>query len=1334
VSTEVIKRPARRAAPSLPNGELALEPPPAIPQPGGAKWQQYLSILPMLAGTVATALMFGGGRGDAGPYTYVVGGIFGISTLGMLVTNWGGGGPKKGELMQARRDYLRYLSGVRRNVRATITEQREALSHRNPDPQVLWGEAMSRRVWERRATDGDFGVVRVGLGPQSLATPLIAPVIDPTADLEPVTAGALRRFLSTYSVVPDLPISIAVRAFARVVLTDRAGGEDGARGLARAMIGQLATFHAPDDLVVAACVAPDRRRDWEWLKWLPHALHPSLEDALGPRRLVVGALTELDELLGDLVAKRPRFHATSTSRGGDPVTAPHILIVIDGGDTVGSAHFSGIDRGIDGGLAGVTVLHVASTAPRTVDRATIVLRVAEGGTLTSATLDDENEVGQADSLGVAEVESLARRLAPLRLADTVREQAPLAVDHDLTEMLGIPDIATADLATLWAPRPPRDALRIPIGTGPSGGSVFLDIKEAAQDGMGPHGLVVGATGSGKSELLRTLVLGLAATHSAEALNFVLVDFKGGATFASLEQLPHTSAVITNLEDALPLVDRMRDAVSGELTRRQEVLRRAGNYASLRDYDRARASGVPLPPLPSLLLVCDEFTEMLVAKPDFIDLFVQIGRIGRSIGVHLLLATQRLEEGRLRGLESNLSYRIALRTFSALESRMTLNGASDAADLPAAPGHGFLLVGTEPLQRFKAAYVSGPYRQARPTVPGRTAQRMLDYTTTHVPAPSESTVESLPSPVDSQASSLMEVIVERLHGKGSAAHQVWLPPLDVPPNLDELLGGLVTDPARGVTAANPALFGALTVPVALVDKPYEQRRDVAWFDLAGAAGHVAIVGNPQSGKSTAVRALVTALALTHTPLEVQVYCLDFGGGSLGGLRDLPHVGSVAGRLDTAIVRRTLGEVSTLLSDRERRFAARGIDSMATFRRLRRPSDLDATLAVPEDGFGDVFLVIDGWGTLRSDFEDLEPVLTDIATRGLSYGIHVVATATRWLDFRNQIKDLFGSRLELRLGDPGDSSVNRKSAANVPTGKPGRGLNADGLHVLAALPQVAGHPAAALVKAVADAWTGPAAPPVRMLPATLPYAAILVGTESGERVPVGKGLELPIGIAEADLRPVTLDFGSEPHLVAFGDSESGKSSLLRSLAESITRRFTPDEARIVVIDYRRSLLGAITTEHLIGYGTASDNSAALVDSIASYMDKRRPGPDITPEQLRARSWWDGPECFVLVDDYDLVATGGVNPVLPLLEHLSQARDVGLHLILTRRAGGAGRASFEPLLQRLRELGTPGLVMSGDKDEGALVGNVRPGPQPPGRGWLVTRRHGTRLIQLAYLDPPQ
>ena len=192
--------------------------------------------------------------------------------------------------------------------------------------------------------------------------------------------------------------------------------------------------------------------------------------------------------------------------------------------------------------------------------------------------------------------------------------------------------------------------------------------------MGPHGLVIGATGSGKSEFLRTLVLGLVMTHSSEQLNLVLVDFKGGATFAGMADMPHVSAVITNLADELTLVDRMQDALSGEMTRRQELLRDAGNYASIRDYEKARANGEPLEPMPSLFIVVDEFSEMLSAKPEFIDLFVAIGRLGRSLGLHLLLASQRLEEGRLRGLESHLSYRVGLRTFSAGESRAVLGRA------------------------------------------------------------------------------------------------------------------------------------------------------------------------------------------------------------------------------------------------------------------------------------------------------------------------------------------------------------------------------------------------------------------------------------------------------------------------------------------------------------------------------------------------------------------------------------------------------------------------------------------------------------------------------------
>ena len=274
------------------------------------------------------------------------------------------------------------------------------------------------------------------------------------------------------------------------------------------------------------------------------------------------------------------------------------------------------------------------------------------------------------------------------------------------ELLALGDVHRFDPDQAWQQRPARDRLRVPIGTGDGGAVVHLDIKESAQQGMGPHGLVIGATGSGKSEFLRTLVLGLAMTHSPEHLNMVLVDFKGGATFAGMSELPHVSAVITNLAQELTLVDRMQDALSGEMVRRQELLREAGNFASIRDYEKARAAGEDLEPLPSLFIVVDEFSEMLTAKPEFIDLFVAIGRLGRSLGLHLLLASQRLEEGRLRGLESHLSYRVGLRTFSAQESRAVL-GVPDAYELPPIPGLAYLKPDPTTMLRFKAAYVSGP---------------------------------------------------------------------------------------------------------------------------------------------------------------------------------------------------------------------------------------------------------------------------------------------------------------------------------------------------------------------------------------------------------------------------------------------------------------------------------------------------------------------------------------------------------------------------------------------------------------------------------------------------
>ncbi|HEY1319854.1 MAG TPA: type VII secretion protein EccCb, partial [Streptosporangiaceae bacterium] len=851
--------------------------------------------------------------------------------------------------------------------------------------------------------------------------------------------------------------------------------------------------------------------------------------------------------------------------------------------------------------------------------------------------------------------------------------------------------------------------------------VELDIKESAQGGMGPHGLVIGATGSGKSELLRTLVLGLALTHDPDVLNFVLVDFKGGATFLGLDRLAHVSAVITNLADELPLVDRMRDALHGELVRRQEVLRAAGNLASLRDYNRAREDGADLPPMPTLFVVIDEFSELLSARPEFIDLFVMIGRLGRSLGVHLLLASQRLEEGKLRGLDTHLSYRIGLRTFSAGESRIVL-GVPDAYELPSQPGNGYLKFDTEGMTRFKAAYVSGPAEVVVARAPQRRrAATIVPYGPGYV-APQVEEEQAPAAPQRSESSeSLLTVVVRQVAGQGTPAHQIWLPPLDVPPSLDQLLPPLTISEGYGCTTQDAEWRGRLRSVLGIVDRPFDQRRDLLWADLSSAAGHAAVVGAPRSGKSTMLRTMLASLALLHTPAEVQFYCLDFGGGTLSTLAGLPHTGGVASRLESERVRRTVAEVQSLLVHREKEFAERRVESIATYRRMR------ATGEVTGDPYGDVFLVVDNWLTLRQEYEELEQAISTIAARGLGYGIHVLASSNKWSEFRPAIRDLFGTRLELRLGDPYESEIGRRVAANVPEDSPGRGLTREGLHFLTALPRVDGETSPAtladgsrnLVETVAMAWHGAGAPQVRLLPETLAASSLPPASQTGKRI--------PFGMDESTLSPVLLDFSGDAHFLVFGDTECGKSNLLRLIAEQVVERYTPDEARLIFIDYRRSLLDSAETEHRIGYAASSAAAVPLINDVRDAMTKRLPSPDLTPQQLRSRSWWQGSDLFLVIDDYDLVA-GGTNPLMPLAEMIPQARDIGLHIVLARSAGGAGRAMFDPVIQRIREMGSPGLIMSGSRDEGGLIGGVRAQAQPVGRGVFVERRTGNRLVQTA------
>ncbi|MFL6219229.1 MAG: type VII secretion protein EccCa [Actinomycetes bacterium] len=1269
----------------VPAGELTVASPPTVAGNASslAGWLQY--VVPLVGSGGSLAFLFAVPGPRPAWLVALVAGAAVVSVVAGLALRLLERRVTRRARRRERARYLSHLNQTALQADHLAATQLAAAEHVHPDLPVLWATVeRTDRLWERRPADDDVLAVRIGRGPVPLAAPIrLDRPADPLVELDPELLAAARQLVRRATRLPDAPVVMPLAGPGVVALT---GPPDRARALARAIVCELAAFHAPDDLRLVAASPPGARPAWRWMELLPHCGGGGSAGARPHRVVIIDAIGRWND------GSSPGAEATSPTRPLADAAADELL-----------------ERTTE---AGGTVIWLAETVSGEPSELSRRVRLDDHGW---ATLQETAPGGRlvsgirADMADLGSCETVARRMAPFRLERSTATPARAGPVRllDLLELaddpLGAADPPTAQGAPGGLPPHSRSKLlRVPVGVIPSGDPLVLDLKEAAAGGIGPHGLVVGATGSGKSELLRTIVAGLAATHPPDRLAFVLVDFKGGAAFADLARVPQVAGLITNLQSDLSMVDRAMAAVQGELIRRQRLLHRNGNLPDLQSYTARRALDPELEPLPHLLIVVDEFGELLAARPEFLDLFTAIGRVGRSLGMHLLLASQRLDEGRLRGLDSHLRFRICLRTFSAAESTSVL-GVPDAYHLPAAPGAALLKVDAAPPARFTAALASPD----------------------------------------------LEALVGGVITAGRPVHQVWLPPLAPAIALDPLL--------------RSGALGWLEVPVGVVDRPLQQEQGPLVLDLSGGAGHLAVVGAPRTGKSTLLSTIVAALAATHPPDEVQLYAVDLGGGLLHRLGDLPHVGAVCGPRDAERVRRLVRELRSLIFERERRFRDLEVDSMASWHALRR-AGLDL------GGYGEVFLLVDNWGALVREQPELEAEITELSGLGLHYGVHLVLTATGWAELRPGLRENLGGRLELRLNDPLESEVGRTAAASLPD-LPGRGLTHSGLQFQVALP---GQTRAILDRAL-PGRDGAVAPPLRLLPTLVGESTLATAGPEGSAV----GLEvsavergapttvprapagLPFAVEEHRLEVVQLDlFEASPHLLVLGDAGCGKSSLLRLVANGLAARHPPDEVALVIVDPRRGLLDLTALPNLVGYAYSTTTVTQAVDQLRREFEERSAGFELLPVPsmpalapagaeplvpggpnaslalVQAPNQVGplmGPHHVVLVDDYDLLPGAGGSPLLPLLDLLGLGRELGFHLVLTRRVAGAARAAFEPVVQRLRELGGSGLVMSGDPGEGPLLGGQRAAALPAGPGFLVRPPAPPTLVQVAYRPPP-
>lgn len=1382
-------RPTPEKPPVIKPENIVLSTPLSIPPPEGKPWWLIVVgvvVVGLLGGMVAMVFASGshvfGGIGSIFPLFMMVG------IMMMMFRGMGGGQQQmsRPKLDAMRAQFMLMLDMLRETAQESADSMDANYRWFHPAPNTLAAAVGSPRMWERKpdGKDLNFGVVRVGVGMTRPEVTWGEPQNMPTdIELEPVTGKALQEFGRYQSVVYNLPkmVSLLVEPWYALV-----GEREQVLGLMRAIICQLAFSHGPDH--VQMIVVSSDLDQWDWVKWLPHFGDSRRHDAAGNARMVYTSVREFAAEQAELFAGRGSFtprHASSSAQ----TPTPHTVIIADVDDPQWEYVISA--EGVDGvtffDLTGSSMWTDIPERKLQFDK-TGVIEALPRDRDTWMVIDDKAWFfALTDQVSIAEAEEFAQKLAQWRLAEAY-EEIGQRVAHigarDILSYYGIDDPGNIDFDSLWASRTDtmgRSRLRAPFGNRSDNGELlFLDMKSLDEGGDGPHGVMSGTTGSGKSTLVRTVIESLMLSHPPEELQFVLADLKGGSAVKPFAGVPHVSRIITDLEEDQALMERFLDALWGEIARRKAICDSAGvddakEYNSVRA--RMRARGQDMAPLPMLVVVIDEFYEWFRIMPTAVDVLDSIGRQGRAYWIHLMMASQTIES-RAEKLMENMGYRLVLKARTAGAAQAA--GVPNAVNLPAQAGLGYFRKSLEDIIRFQAEFLWRDYFQPGVSIDGEEAPALvhsIDYirpqlfTNSFTPLevsvggpdiepvvaqPNGEVLESddIEGGEDEDEEGVRTpkvgtVIIDQLRKIKFEPYRLWQPPLTQPVAIDDLVNRFLGRPWHKEygSACN------LVFPIGIIDRPYKHDQPPWTVDTSGPGANVLILGAGGSGKTTALQTLICSAALTHTPQQVQFYCLAYSSTALTTVSRIPHVGEVAGPTDPYGVRRTVAELLALVRERKRSFLECGIASMEMFRRRKFGGEAGP---VPDDGFGDVYLVIDNYRALAEENEVLIEQVNVIINQGPSFGVHVVVTADRESELRPPVRSGFGSRIELRLAAVEDAKLVRsRFAKDVPV-KPGRGmvavnyvrLDSDpqaGLHTLVARPALGSTPDNVFecdsVVAAVSRLTSAQAPPVRRLPARFGVEQVRELASRDTRQGVGAG-GIAWAISELDLAPVYLNFAENSHLMVTGRRECGRTTTLATIMSEIGRLYAPGassapppapgrpSAQVWLVDPRRQLLTALGSDYVERFAYNLDGVVAMMGELAAALAGREPPPGLSAEEfeeLLSRSWWSGPEIFLIVDDIQQLPPGFDSPLHKAVPFVNRAADVGLHVIVTRTFGGWSSAGSDPMLRALHQANAPLLVMDADPDEGFIRGKMKGGPLPRGRGLLMAEDTGV-FVQVA------
>lgn len=1231
------------------------------------------------------------------------------STVGFL--NW-----RRQQENERRKqeNYEQTLKTLREQMIESHEQQRRVHIHNAPDPRTLirMAETLDPRLWERRATDPDFGSIRLGLGKLPSSVAFKAPS---TSTFDAPLLPHAQRLARDYAFVQNVPISLSLERAHSIGIVGKE--QVTTVDFARSLLIHLAALHAPTDLRIYIIGDSNAASQWSWARWLPHCTTSREQQNLEAQ--VCFTPSEFPKFWEQIQHELER-REVKRKAGGGPVTRPLMLVLIDMLQTsdatspiqevvAETAVNTLLNFGKELGAAALFLVPKTELIP---SECTGVLRLESDA---QATYFSYAEVGTSsaryhgiiDRVDSQAAEQFSRRLAPLYVRTTYGSNLPLSLS--LLDLEGQDILTATGLLERWRDSRKRTTGWPQVTIGYASGNKPRTLTFSAdQDGV--HGLVAGTTGTGKSELLMSLIMGLAVRYDPTIVNFVLVDYKGGTAFEAFRRMPHTMDVITNLQGYAGA--RMFTAIRAELNRRSRLITEAGVNNIVEYRQRGCHEQTPLP---HLFIIIDEFAEMIRERPEFRGQIDSIARLGRALGVHLILATQRPSGVVSDQIRANMKFRICLRVETVDDSRELLNRADAAFLPPNIPGRAYLQVGNEGLDMIQVARVGGIYQgpkvQTEPPIIWLNRKSKATATEAAAPAATET------------LASVMIRLMRQLTDEHDDVVQLTKP---WPDPLPEFLALRTLVPALddwldkqgrwyGVDWSQPVF----QPPIGRLDNVNEAVQPILQLDLT--AGHTVIIGSSGWGKTSLLRTVVASLAVTYSPAELNIFCLDFGGRGLSIFQNLPHVGAIITPDDAEKVQRLFRRLDTIIENRKLLFSQAQVNNLSEYN-ARNPGDILPGL----------LLLLDNFAEFRESYEDELDRLAALLREARAYGVYIIATADQLSSIPPKIYNMFTERLALRLADTAEyGSVVGRSVAELPE-VPGRGYiyrDRKALQFQAAVAHTANISEtgfgtdentwlAEFASHMNDAWTGSRPEPIEVLRKAIGLKSILT------QMPASRGAAL-LGVRDLDLQPFEIDLRTRgPHFVIMGPPISGKTTALRSWVLSLASCYGQEQVGMVLVDFQMRFFkygGSQQLDrlpHVVASATDTEQFEAVVAHLREVFEQR------------GTSTLDGKDYFVFIDNYDDVIANVASRSLSrdLAQLARQYGADGLHFVVTG-SNSVGRTGDEFMRQVM--MSRFGLGLDNSDAPMALGARMRSSGSlqefPPGRGFLV-RSGQASLVQVA------